>query len=169
MVTIALAIPGLPLLTMLGGFLFGFMYGALYAIISATVGSSLSFLVIRYLLSSLIRGKYAQRLETFNEKIASYGIASYLLTLQCIGLIPYFVINTLAALAHVPFITFVWTTFVGSLPIIGIYSFAGRKLYVIESIKEIFSPSMIGLLVLFSVMASIPLLLRFSRRVIDLR
>jgi uncharacterized membrane protein YdjX (TVP38/TMEM64 family) len=166
---IALAMPGVPLLTMLGGFLFGCIAGGVYASVAATLGTTISFLVIRYLLSNFIRGKYAQRLETFNEKVKAHGVASYLLTMQLMGVIPYFVINALAALADVPFSTFLWTTFFGSLPIIFIYSFAGRQLYLVESVQDIFSPTIIGLLVFLVILGLIPVFLRFSRRVTDLR
>lgn len=165
---IALGMPGVPPLTMVGGFLFGFLPCVLYASISATVGTTISFFVIRYVLGNLIRGKYAQKLERFNEKIASHGTASYLLTLQLMGVIPYFVINVLAALTNVSIMTFVWTTFVGSLPILGIYAFAGGQLYTVESVRDIFSPSIIALLVVLVLVALMPLFLRFSRRVTDL-
>ncbi len=162
---IALGMPGVPPLTMFGGFLFGFLPTVVYAIISATVGTTISFLLIRYVLGNLIRGKYAQKLDRFNEKIASHGAASYLLTLQLMGLIPYFVINVLAALTNVPTITFIWTTFVGSLPILCIYAFAGRQLYMVESVGDIFSPSIIALLVVLVLISMMPLFLKFSRRV----
>lgn len=165
---IAIALPGVPLLTMLGGFLFGFLPAGVYAAIGATVGTTISFLVIRYLLSNLIRGKYAQKLEKFNEKVRSHGVASYLLTMQLMGLIPYFVINALAALADVPFTTFLWTTFFGSLPILFIYSFAGRQLYLINSVQDIFSPTIIGLLIFLVFLGLVPVFLRFSRRITDL-
>jgi uncharacterized membrane protein YdjX (TVP38/TMEM64 family) len=165
---IALAMPGVPVLTMVGGFLFGSLLGGVYASIGATVGTSISFLVIRYLLSNFIRGKYAERLEKFNEKIRSHGVASYLLTMQLMGLIPYFVINALAGLADVSFTTFLWTTFVGSLPILFIYSFAGHQLCLVHSVNDVFSPTIIGLLLFLVVLALIPLFLRFSRRVTDL-
>jgi len=167
-VIISLALPGVPILTMLGGFLFGCIPAIAYASIAATVGATVSFLVIRYMLSAVIRGKYAQKLETFNEKISAQGVASYLLTLQLMGLIPYFVINSLAALADVPLYTFVWTTFVGSLPIISIYSFAGKQLYKIESLQDIFSVPVIVVFVLFIVVALLPVFIRFSRRSVDL-
>jgi uncharacterized membrane protein YdjX (TVP38/TMEM64 family) len=165
---IAVAMPGVPPLTMIGGFLFGFIPGGIYASIAATAGTSISFLLIRYVLSGVIRGKYAEKLERFNEKISSHGVVGYLLTMQLIGVIPYFVINTLAALTDVSFKTFLWTTYVGSLPIILVYAFAGRQLYLVESVSDIFSPSIIALLVFLVVLTLMPLFLRFSRRVTDL-
>lgn len=168
MAVIAVAMPGVPPLTMIGGFLFGFIPGGIYASIAATVGTSISFLLIRYVLSGVIRGKYAQKLERFNEKITSHGVVSYLLTMQLIGVIPYFVINMLAALTDVPFKTFVWTTYVGSLPIIFIYAFAGRQLYMVESASDIFSPSIIALLVFLVLLTLMPLIVKFSRGASDL-
>jgi uncharacterized membrane protein YdjX (TVP38/TMEM64 family) len=165
---IATALPGVPPLTMIGAFLFGFIPGGIYASFAATAGTTVSFLLIRYVLSGVIRGKYAQKLDRFNEKIASHGVAGYLLTLQLMGLIPYFVINTLAALTDVPFKTFLWTTYVGSLPIIFIYAFAGRQLYLVESVSDIFSPSIIALLVFLVLLTMMPIFLRFSRRISDL-
>jgi uncharacterized membrane protein YdjX (TVP38/TMEM64 family) len=165
---IATALPGVPPLTMIGAFLFGFIPGGIYASVAATAGTTVSFLLIRYVLSGVIRGKYAQKLERFNEKIASHGVAGYLLTLQLLGIIPYFVINTLAALTDVPFKTFLWTTYVGSLPIIFIYAFAGRQLYLVESVSDIFSPSIIALLVFLVLLTMMPIFLRFSRRITDL-
>lgn len=165
---IAVAMPGVPPLTMIGGFLFGLIPGGIYASIAATIGTTISFLLIRYVLSGVIRGKYAQKLERFNEKIASHGVVGYLLTMQLMGVIPYFVINTLAALTDVPFRSFLWTTYVGSLPIIFIYAFAGRQLYLVESVSDIFSPSIIALLVFLVLLTLMPLFLKFSRRVTDL-
>lgn len=158
---IALAIPGVPPLTMLGGFLFGFIPAGIYATISATVGATLSFLLIRYVLSNVIRGKYAEKLDRFSQKIASQGAASYLLTLQLMGLIPYFVINALAALTNIPTFTFVWTTCVGSIPIIFIYAFAGRQLYLVESVRDIFSPSIIALLLFLIGVSLLPLVFKY--------
>ena len=157
---IALAIPGLPPLTMVGGFLFGCIPAGIYATVSATVGATVSFLLIRYVLSNVIKGKYAQKLERFNQRIVSQGAASYLLTLQLMGLIPYFIINALAALTNVSTFTFVWTTCIGSIPIIFIYAFAGRQLYLVESVRDIFSPSIIALLVFLIVVSLVPLLFK---------
>src|SRR5579872_6505736 len=161
---ISFGMPGVPPLTLVGGFLFGFLPCIIYASISTTIGTTVSFLVIRYVLGNLIRGKYAQKLDRFNEKIASHGTASYLLTMQLMGVIPYFIINVLAALTNVPTVTFIWTTCVGSLPILCVYALAGRQLYMVESVRDIFSPSIIVLLAVLVVVSLMPLLLKFSRR-----
>jgi len=163
---ITCAIPGIPLLTLLGGFLFGFILGGFYSLIGASIGTSLSFLIIRHVLSNVIRGKYAQKLEKFNEKLRSQGVAYYLLTMHLVGLIPYFVITCLAALTDVPFVTFFWTTALGSIPIIFIYSFAGRQLYLIESMYDIFSPTIIVLLLVLIMVGLLPLLLR-KKQIVD--
>lgn len=165
---IALAIPGVPPLTMVGGFLFGCIPAGIYATISATLGATVSFLLIRYVLSNVIRGKYAQKLERFNAKIASHGAASYLLTLQLMGLIPYFFINALAALTNVSTFTFMWTTCVGSIPIIFIYAFAGRQLYLVESVRDIFSPSIIALLLFLIGVSLLPIVFRYVSKDKDL-
>lgn len=158
---IAILIPGVPPLTILGGFLFGFLPGVIYSGIGAAVGATISFLLMRYVLSNVIRGKYAQKLDRFNAKIAAQGPAQYLLTMQLIGLIPYFIINTLAALANVSLFTFFWTVLVGSLPTLGIYAFAGRQLHSIESARDIFSPQIIIALVLLALLSLLPLLLKY--------
>lgn len=165
---IAVLIPGVPPLTIMGGFLFGFVPGLIYSGIGAAAGATISFLLIRYVLSNIIRGKYAQKLQRFNEKIEAQGAAYYLLTMQLIGIIPYFIINTLAALAHVPAFTFFWTTLVGSLPTLCVYTFAGRQLHSIESVKDIFSPSIIVALALLALLSMMPLLARFLRKDKDL-
>ncbi len=161
---IALAIPAFLPLTMIGGFLFGLVLGTLYAAVGATVGSTISFLGMRYIMANTIRQKYGHKLEKFNKSIKSHGVAGYLLTLQLLTVIPYFLINALAALADVPFISFVWTTLVGSLPLLFLYVFAGRQLYVVESLGDIFSPQVIILFVLLIFLALVPMFLRWMKK-----
>lgn len=161
---VAVLIPGVPPLTIMGGFLFGFIPGVVYSGIGAAGGATLSFLLIRYVLGNMIKGKYAKKLQRFNEKIESQGAAYYLLTMQLVGIIPYFIINTLAALAHVSSFTFFWTTLVGSLPTLCVYTFAGKQLHSIESVKDIFSPSIIVALALLALLSIIPLLVKLFRK-----
>lgn len=156
---IALTLPFVGPFAILGGYLFGLFPGFLYALVAACVGSTCSFLIIRYLLSSLIRNRYKTKLERFNEKIKVYGF-SYLLTLQLLSVIPYVVINTLAALADVPLSAFLWTTIVGSVPLIFIYTLAGRKLGTLQSMSDILSADMLLLLILLACLALVPMILK---------
>jgi len=147
-----------------GGFLFGLWPGVLYTMIGVIVGIAFSFLIVRYALSHVVRDKYSERLVSFNARMREYGY-TYLISLQLLTVVPYFIINTLAALADVPFHTFLWTTVVGSLPIVIIYAFAGRQLYMIRSWSDILSVNMLLLLLGLAVIALLPMLMRKFRKV----
>lgn len=160
---IALAIPAVAPLTVLGGFLFNALPGLLYALIGATLGSIIYFLFIRYVVSNLVRQRYRARLDKFNEQIKAYGY-SYLLTMQLLTVIPFFVINTLAGLADVPLFTFIWTTVLGSLPLLFIYALAGRQLGEIEAVRDILKPHMVALLIILALLALLPMVIKRLRQ-----
>ncbi len=160
---IACCIPATPPLTLVGGFLFGVMPGLLYALIGATVGATISFLLVRYVLKNTVSVYFHKRIEQFNKQVTVYGMASYLLILQFATIFPFFVVNTLAALAHVPLWVFVWTSFVGSFPSLLVYALAGRQLGVIESARDVFSPSVLIVFVILILLVLLPLFLRKFR------
>ncbi len=145
-----------------GGFLFGLWPGALYSMVGVTIGIAISFLMVRYALSHIMRHKYGEQLASFNERMQAYGY-TYLISLQLLTVVPYFIINTLAALANVPFHIFLWTTVVGSLPIVIIYAFAGRELYMIQTWSDILSVHMLLLLLGLALLALMPMLVRKFR------
>jgi uncharacterized membrane protein YdjX (TVP38/TMEM64 family) len=170
LIYIAIIAGGFPVvapLTLVGGFLFGAIYGTLYASVAATIGTTLTFLVVRYLIAHTLRGKYGVKLEKFNERLKSYG-HSYLLTMNLMGLIPFFVIATLAGLTDVSIITFAWTAFFGSLPLIAIYAFAGKQLGTMTSFSDIFSPQIIIAFILLGLIALIPMIIRRFKELIDI-
>ncbi len=146
-----------------GGFLFGLWAGVLYTMIGVIFGIAISFLIVRYVLSHVVRDKYSERLVSFNARMREYGY-TYLISLQLLTVVPYFIINTLAALADVPFHTFLWTTIVGSFPIVIIYAFAGKQLYMIRSWSDILSVNMLLLLLGLAVIALLPMLVRKFRK-----
>jgi uncharacterized membrane protein YdjX (TVP38/TMEM64 family) len=163
----ALMLLTLPLtgpIAVFGGFLFGLWAGVLYTMVGVIVGIALSFLIVRYALSHVVRNKYSEQLAAFNTRMREYGY-TYLISLQLLTVVPYFIINTLAALAGVPFHTFIWTTIVGSLPIVIIYAFAGRQLYMIRSWSDILSMNMLLLLLGLAVIALLPMLIRKFKKV----
>ena len=163
---IAFTLPVTGPMGIIGGFLFGLWPSTLYCMICITIGTTLSFLVIRHALSQIVRSQYKAQLENFNDRVRQYGYG-YLITLQLLTVVPYFVINTLAALANVPLPTFMWTTALGSLPVIMIYSFAGRELAHITSWGDILSVHMLALLVMLAALAMLPMIVRKIRNTDD--
>jgi len=160
---IACCIPATPPLTLVGGFLFGLVPGLLYALIGVTVGATISFLFVRYVLKNTVSVYFHDRIEQFNKQVTVYGMASYLLILQFATIFPFFVVNTLAALAHVPFWVFVWTSLVGSFPSLLVYTLAGRQFGAIESARDVFSPSVLIVFVILILLVLLPLFLRKFR------
>jgi len=156
---IALGIPGVAPLSILAGFLFGFMPGLLYAVIGSTFGSVVSFLAMRYWLRRTLHQRYAKQLSWFKKQMDHYGV-SYLLMIHFSSVVPYFVINTLAALADISIMTLIWTTVVGSLPLLSIYVLAGKELATLRSIGDIFSPTIIILLITLISLAFIPIIIK---------
>jgi uncharacterized membrane protein YdjX (TVP38/TMEM64 family) len=117
---------------------------------------------VRYLIGSYIQKKYRDQLASFNRALAS-GQVSYLLAIHFIAIIPFPLINLLAALTHVPLWTFIWTTAVGILPGSLIYAFAGNQLTTIHSLKDIFSFNIMVAFVLLALLALLPLGIRWAK------
>ena len=164
---VACGIPAIGPLTLVGGFLFGTLFGTLYALTGATVGVISMVLFVRYVVAQTIAKRYGNKLAKFNKRLQAYG-HSYLLTMHLLTVIPFFVIATLAGLADVSLITVVWTTIVGSFPLIFIYAFAGRQLGTITSLGDIFSPQIIAAFVLLALLALIPMVIRRVREMTDI-
>lgn len=161
---IACALPVVAPMTILGGYLFGIVHGVIYAAIGASAGATIYFLLVRYVFARTVQEGFAPQLSAFHEKMNRYG-ASYLISLQLLTIIPYFVINTLAALADVPLVTFIWTTVLGGFPLHVIYAVAGQELGTLTSIRDILKPSIIVLLLMMACMALLPMVIQYIRAI----
>ncbi len=159
---IALTLPVTGPVAVSAGFLFGLVPAIFYTMIAAMVGTAISFLIVRYAMSHLTKNQYNAQLTSFKQQLHAYGY-TYLITLQLLTVVPYFIINTLAALAGISFMTFMWTTAIGSLPIIIIYAFAGRQLYMIQSWRDILSLNMLLLLLMLALLALLPMIVKKIR------
>lgn len=157
--TAAASIPIIIPIVLVGGYLFNTIPGALLATAGTTLGSVISFLLFRYALGATIQRNYGDRLAVFNEKMNSYG-PSYLLVLHYLTVVPFFIINTFAALTPITLTRFVLITLLGSLPINLVYSFAGRELGSISSTRDIFSPAVIAACLLLILLACMPIILK---------
>jgi len=155
----SLTLPFAVLLTIVGGFLFGTFWGALYACIAATIGSSLSFLFVKYLIGDWVHCRFGDRLKNFRHEFKMYGY-SYLLSIHFASVVPIFIINIFASLANVSFWTFVWTTIVGIFPGFLVYSFAGRQFTTINKISDIFSWKIFLAFLCLALLSMVPVFIR---------
>lgn len=157
-----LSLPGAVILTLAGGFLFGGILATLFINIGATTGATLAFLTARYLLRDTVEQKFGKWLGPFQEGFAKNAF-SYLLTLRLIPLFPFFVVNLVSGLTRVNVGTYMLATAIGIIPGSFVYSYAGRQLGTINSLKEIASPNVIGAFVLLGLLALVPVVYkRFS-------
>lgn len=161
-VVAAFSFPAVSLLTLLGGFLFGTLRGACYTNIGATIGATIAFLSYRYLFGAWVREHYGHRLLVFNNEIAHYG-AWYLVVIRLIAIIPFFVANALASMAPISIQTFIWTTSLGIIPTSLIYSFAGKQLETMTSMRDVFSIQVIIAFGFLTLLALIPIGIRYIR------
>jgi uncharacterized membrane protein YdjX (TVP38/TMEM64 family) len=159
-ITIMIAIPGFAPLTMVGGYVFGVGYGALYALIGSFSGSLISYVAVKLYLQGYILEHYRNTINRFTSYVSLYGISNTLLLLHFLTVIPFFLINAFAAVTGIPLKTFIWTTLLGSVPLVILYAFAGMKLQEIDNIKDIFSLPIILVFIILILIAIIPMIIR---------
>lgn len=163
---VAMFLPIAILLNLAGGFFFGTVHGALLSNVAATIGSIISFLLIRYFFGKGLHARYKERLRAFNKELRQYGY-SYLLSIHFFFIIPLFVPNILAGLANIPLWTFIWTTAFGLIPGMFVFSFTGRQLMTMQSLKDLFSLNLILIvlgLFLLSLAPFIPRWFKMAKR-----
>jgi uncharacterized membrane protein YdjX (TVP38/TMEM64 family) len=113
--TVALAIPGVALLTIASGALFGILPALIYVNVGTTIGSLLTFFSSRFYFGEWIQNKYAKELKAFNAEFDQRGFV-YLILVRFQPFLHIFVENAFAGLTKVSIVTFIWTTMVGILP-----------------------------------------------------
>ena len=152
-IAIALSLPGAALMTLAAGALFGFVVGSILVSFASTIGATLAFLVVRYLVGDAVQKRYADQLEKFNTKFDQEG-AFYLFALRLIPVVPFFLINILMALTRIRATTFYWVSQLGMLAGTLVYVNAGTQLAKIDSAAGILSPA---LLASFALLGLVPL------------
>ncbi len=119
---VAISVPGVAVLTVIGGYLFGWFHGTVLVLIAATVGASAVFLLTRSAFGDRLRvraGPAVQRFAAgFRRNALSYGFA-----LNVVPVFPYALIILVPAVCGVPLLTFVAGMFLGLVP--GTFLFAG--------------------------------------------
>jgi len=155
-IVIALSLPGAAVMTLAGGALFSFLPAVILVSFASTMGSTLAFLVSRYLLRDWVQTRFHKRLKTVNAGVKKDG-HFYLFTLRLVPIFPLFIINLVMGLTNMRTLTFFWVSQLGMLPGTMVYVNAGSQLGQIKSLNGIFSPELI---LSFALLGIFPLLTR---------
>ena len=146
----AFSLPGAAVLSLAGGALFGLTAGTLVVSFASTIGATLAMLIARVLLRDWVKNRFTSQMTTINSGMLKEG-AFYLFTLRLLPAVPFFVINILMGLTTLRTVTFFWVSQLGMLPATLIYVNAGSELGKIQSIDDIFSPTLIVSFVLLGI------------------
>ena len=120
----AFSLPGGAVMTIFGGFLFGPWLGGTLSVVGATVGATVVFLAARYALADLLKAKMGSNMLKM-EKGFNENPLTYLLFLRLIPLFPFWLVNLIPALLHVPIKIYIFGTAIGIIPGTLIYSLLG--------------------------------------------
>jgi uncharacterized membrane protein YdjX (TVP38/TMEM64 family) len=163
-VVIATTLPLAAFVMILAGLLFGVKWGVIYANIGATIGACISFGWLRYLFGETVPDHLKARLATFSKNIEAYG-SLYFLSMHLMSLLPFFLINALAVVAHISFFNFLWTTSLGIIPISILYAYVGQRLCEINAIGEVLTKPIIGAFIALALIALMPVIVSKFKQV----
>ncbi len=111
----SLFIPSLPL-TLGAGFLWGPFWGVIFSITGATTGSSVAFLISRYLMADTIKRRFGyEKWQWLKEKVEKHGWKAVAFA-RLLPVLPFPVLNYMFGITPIPFLHYLWATFVFMLP-----------------------------------------------------
>lgn len=147
-------------MTLALGWLFKVLFGEWAGLATAVLtvsfasaaGSTLAFLMSRYVFRDAVQSRFGERLRTFNRALEKEG-GFYLFTLRLIPAVPFFVINVVMGLTPMRVWTFWWVSQLGMLPGTCVYVYAGAQVPTLsnladEGVKGVLQPQVIAAFVI---------------------
>lgn len=136
--SVCLIIPNTIPLGILAGFLFPLPLAILYISLSETIGAYLFYEAVGIAFVPALHRNKKSLFWKLEKKVQANQV-SFLLFFRFTHLIPFFLINTAAACFEIKRWTFLWTAFVGILPISYVLAEAGSGLGIFLDTNESFS------------------------------
>jgi uncharacterized membrane protein YdjX (TVP38/TMEM64 family) len=173
-VAVAASFPGVVVITMIGGMLFGIVIGAALTVFGATTGAVTIFVVARSALAPWVAarsertGRTAQLLNRVRPRLQRDGL-SYLLALRLLPLMPFWMLNLVAATSGVRLRDFVIATFFGIIPACLVYASIGAgldqtlRMGPMVELTTMLRPAILLPLVALAALAMTPVLWRMRR------
>lgn len=145
-----LSLPAAAIMTLAGGAIFGLLWGTILVSFASVLGATLAFLASRFLFRDTIQTRFADYLVLINKGIRKDG-AFYLFTLRLVPVFPFFIINLVMGLTHIPILTFAVVSQAGMLVPTLVFVNAGTQLAKINEVGDILSPQLLGSFVLLGI------------------
>lgn len=165
---VALSLPGVAWLTIVGGLLFGIVPATIVVVLAATAGACLLFAAAKTSLGEYLHthaGPWFGKMER--------GFAenqwSYMLIMRLVPVLPFFIANLIPAFLGVPLHIFAITTVIGIIPATAIFATIGHGLGSVLKNNEVLSWH--GLFTLeiklalfgLALLAALPILIKYWR------
>lgn len=112
---VAISVPGVAMLTVIGGYLFGWLQGSIYVLLAATLAATAVFVLARGAIGEAVRGRTGRSLRQFAEGFRA-NAWSYVFVLHLVPIFPYAMVIGLPAACGVRLRSFVFGAFFGVLP-----------------------------------------------------
>lgn len=112
---VAISVPGIALLTVVGGYLFGWIEGSVYVLIATTLAATAVFMLARSAIGEPLRARAGPSLVRFADGFRSNAL-SYVFVLHLVPIFPYAMVIGIPAACGVRVQTFVISAFLGLLP-----------------------------------------------------
>lgn len=123
----ALSFPAAWLFTVSAGLVFGWATGGFLVVFGATLGACALYLTARYALADFFKQRAGGVLTKMADGFRD-DATSYMLFLRLAPIFPFALVNVVPGILGVRLTTFAWTTFVGIIPGVIAYAFAGEGL-----------------------------------------
>jgi uncharacterized membrane protein YdjX (TVP38/TMEM64 family) len=165
---VAISVPGVQILAVIGGWLFGWLHGTIYVAVAATIGGTTVFLLARSALAHTLYQRAGPALQRFADGFRDHA-PSYVFVLHLVPLFPYAIVNTLPAACGVRLRTFVFGAFLGILPSTLLLAQFGSGLGDVLAqgtaiqLSHLLTPQILGALAGLGVLALVPIFYRSYR------
>lgn len=164
----ALCLPGAAVLMLLSGASLGLWAGTLLATLASALGATLTMLAVRWGWRARTEQRWHTQLQEVNAGLAQHGWL-YVLWLRLVPLIPFVPLNMLCGLTRLSATRFAVASFAGMLPGTAVYVHAGVQLAQFQTLEDLWSPPMLGALILLVLLTSLPLLKPLGQRLLRLK
>ena len=151
-----LPVPGITMISLLGGSIFGFIPGVVYTSLATAIGNLGGFFIARYFLHDYVYERYGDKLRIFHADFQAEGIMA-LFSFRLFPFIPSFVANLIMGVSSLKWWSFFWVSWLGRIPMVLVYTWSGVQIAKIRSLEDILSPSIV---VAFSLLAALPWILK---------